>query len=244
MAPGALSTCDLRARVGPQRHRKRRYAFGASLMAVTIGTGVAVVNASTNVIHYPGSQGWAPIYAQIPHSGSPMPRVIATLRNGTPVAIVCTGAGTSQGSWWRNTPTTVWDGIVINGQRGYTSDAWVDTHQMGPVTTTPCSAASSGTSLTLTGRVSCFSDGTTATGVSAATTPGIAVARSDTLGGWWMVRFPNGRSLRLRQIDWGPAAWTGRVVDVSLPAAHLAGYGGSCWTFPTDSIVTAEFLGH
>ena len=81
---------------------------------------------------------------------------------------------------------------------------------------------------------------TTATGVSVAV-PGIAVYNTATKGGWWWVRFPNGRAAILQQTDFGPAPWTGRVVDVTYSALPALGYTEG--SFPTDAEVTARYLG-
>ena len=100
---------------------------------------------------------------------------------------------------------------------------------------------------TLTGKVSWFggpgdsmSGPTTASGkpVSAG---GIAVYNEQTLGGWWAVTFPNGRTVTLQQNDIGPAPWTGRVVDVDYASLSAAGYSQS--NFPTNSTVKAVYLG-
>lgn len=102
-------------------------------------------------------------------------------------------------------------------------------------------------SLTLKGKVSWFGgpkdgsdSGHTALGLTTAT-PGIAVYNEATLGGYWNVTFPNGRKKVLRQTDIGPAPWTNRVVDVTYSALASIGYSES--NFPTDSEVTAEYLG-
>ena len=63
--------------------------------------------------------------------------------------------------------------------------------------------------------------------------PGIAVLDTQTLGGWWEVRAPNGATLVLQQTDYGPSASTGRVVDVNALAARLFGYPEGR-AFPTD----------
>jgi len=81
---------------------------------------------------------------------------------------------------------------------------------------------------------------TTATGLPV-THPGIAVYNTATEGGWWWVRFPNGRAAILQQTDLGPAPWTGRVVDVLYSALPALGYTES--NFPTDAEVVARYLG-
>lgn len=132
------------------RHRvSRRWRVGGAIgLIAVVGTtvGMSMARAGTNTIHYPGSQGWAPIYDGIPQSNPTRNHVIATLRNGTPITINCTAQGTSQGSWYHNQQTTLWDGLMVNGRQGYTSDAWVDTGTMGATTTTVCKGSGSGTS--------------------------------------------------------------------------------------------------
>lgn len=61
---------------------------------------------------------------------------------------------------------------------------------------------------------------------------GIALPSRDTLGQWFDVTTPDGRSFRLQQTDVGPAKWTGRGVDVSAAAADKMGYSPN--NFPTD----------
>lgn len=100
---------------------------------------------------------------------------------------------------------------------------------------------------TLTGKVSWFggagdptSGPTTASG-KPVSSGGIAVYNQATLGGWWAVTFPNGRTVTLQQNDIGPAPWTGRVVDVEASSLGAAGYSES--NFPTNSTVKAVYLG-
>jgi hypothetical protein len=63
----------------------------------------------------------------------------------------------------------------------------------------------------------------------------------NSLGGWWLVLFPNGKVLVLQQIDIGPAPFTNRVIDVAGGSLSAAGYSKS--NFPTDSEVKAVYLG-
>lgn len=65
---------------------------------------------------------------------------------------------------------------------------------------------------------------------------GIARPGHDTLGTWFMVRAPNGKVSLEIQSDLGPAAFTGRTIDISAAAAERFGY--SPQSFPTDSIFT------
>lgn len=46
------------------------------------------------------------------------------------------------------------------------------------------------------------------------TVPGIAVARHDTLGGYFLMK-TQGKTFVTRQVDYGPAGWTGRVWDMT-----------------------------
>lgn len=65
---------------------------------------------------------------------------------------------------------------------------------------------------------------------------GIARPGKDTLGTWFMVRAPNGKVSLEIQTDLGPAAFTGRTIDISAAAAERFGYSPA--NFPTDSIFT------
>lgn len=109
----------------------------------------------------------------------------------------------------------------------------------------------------LDGKVGTFNDGpdtkggadsqkSTATGISAQSSPGVATQDSSRGFGYWLVSFANGKKLVLEQIDTGPAASTGRVMDISVPAVTLAGYP----TDPTgnnspitDTTVQSVYLG-
>jgi hypothetical protein len=99
----------------------------------------------------------------------------------------------------------------------------------------------------LRGKVSWFggpndptSGPTTASG-SPISAGGIAVYNEATLGGYWQVTFPNGRTEVLKQTDIGPAPYTGRVVDVAY--SSLAGAGYTEGNFPTNGSVQAVYLG-
>jgi hypothetical protein len=117
-----------------------------------------------------------------------------------------------------------------------------------PTTSAATSLPAPGTAGTeLRGRVSWFggpndsmAGPTTATGLPV-THPGIAVYNTATKGGWWWVRFPNGRAAILQQTDVGPAPWTHRVVDVLYSALPAIGYTEG--NFPTNAEVTAHYLG-
>lgn len=70
---------------------------------------------------------------------------------------------------------------------------------------------------------------------------GIAVYNTATLGGFWRVTFPNGKTTVLQQTDLGPAPFTGRLIDVSYASLGAAGYTEA--DFPTNGRVRAEYLG-
>lgn len=74
--------------------------------------------------------------------------------------------------------------------------------------------------------------------------PGIAVFNRRTLGGWWEVRAPNGKTAVVQQTDIGPSPRTGRVIDInSVAARNVFGlpYGNK---FPTDQGKwSARYLG-
>lgn len=99
----------------------------------------------------------------------------------------------------------------------------------------------------VSGRVSWFGgagdpsdSGHTALGGTTAE-PGIAIYNHKTLGGYWRVKAPNGRTAVLKQTDIGPAPWTGRKIDVTYSA--LGKFGFNEKNFPTDSHFQAEYLG-
>jgi hypothetical protein len=104
--------------------------------------------------------------------------------------------------------------------------------------TIPTKPLSPGTSAT--GKISWFGGQQTASGVGT-NVPGIATYNQATLGGWWMLKMPNGRVVMLKQTDLGPAPWTGRTFDFSTGALAQTGYTQS--NFPTDASVTGVYLG-
>lgn len=100
---------------------------------------------------------------------------------------------------------------------------------------------------TLTGKVSWFggphdptSGPTTASG-SPISAGGIAFYSHETLGGYWSITYPNGRTVIEKQTDYGPAPWTGRLFDVAYTSLAGAGYTES--NFPTNGTVKATYLG-
>lgn len=86
------------------------------------------------------------------------------------------------------------------------------------------------------GKVSIFGPPTepaeqTASGGSSSA-PGIALRSSATMGKLFDVNIAGHRGV-LRQVDWGPAAWTGRDIDVTGAGARKIGINPS--NFPTDA---------
>jgi hypothetical protein len=73
------------------------------------------------------------------------------------------------------------------------------------------------------------------------TARGIAVYNQQTLGGYWQVKWPNGKVTVERQIDIGPAPWTNRKIDFTSTAIKNAGYTEA--NFPTDATATITYLG-
>lgn len=89
------------------------------------------------------------------------------------------------------------------------------------------------------GRASVFSDGNTASGLH----DGISTWFYGRLTGYWRIVAPNGRVSVERQVDNGPARFTGRWLDL-LPGA-TARFGYSFGGFPTDEGTwRGEFLGY
>jgi hypothetical protein len=72
-------------------------------------------------------------------------------------------------------------------------------------------------------------------------TPGIAVYNMQTLGGWWEIHTPNGRTAILQQTDYGPLP--PRIVDINAVAARTV-FGYPTNAFPTDQGTwTLQYLG-
>ena len=67
--------------------------------------------------------------------------------------------------------------------------------------------------------------------------PGIAIYNPGTLGGYWRVHLPNGRTAVLKQTDIGPAPWTGKKVDFTYSALKALGYTEK--DFPTGGQVSS-----
>lgn len=95
--------------------------------------------------------------------------------------------------------------------------------------------------LTVTGKVSVYGGGATASGnAGGASAPGFAYRSHSTFGRRFCVSIDGGR-LRgvLKHIDYGPASWTGRALDITFAGvAKLKGHGG----FVTDQIGKARLL--
>lgn len=82
-------------------------------------------------------------------------------------------------------------------------------------------------------------NGKNASGLSEAT-PGIALRNKATLGHWYEVTFPNGKTVMARQVDVGPFA-KGRSIDINGALADKAGY--SPGNFPTDETFHYRYVG-
>lgn len=67
---------------------------------------------------------------------------------------------------------------------------------------------------------------------------GCAFYNQATLGKWFNVTAPNGRTLRLQQTDIGPHPDTGRSIDIAAVAAEAFGYTPK--NFPTDKVFSWE----
>lgn len=84
------------------------------------------------------------------------------------------------------------------------------------------------------GRISEFSGGLTAGGYQA-TEPGIAMRSYDTLGETFRLTTAAGTDY-VKQTDWGPADWTGRVIDITQAQMAVMGWA------PTDSWGEAKLI--
>lgn len=110
------------------------------------------------------------------------------------------------------------------------------------------SSATAGTGGSLTaGTISWFggpddpSSGSTTASGAPVTTPGIAVYNQQTLGGWWLVKLPNGVISLVRQTDIGPAPSTGRTFDFLYSLLPFLGY--SQQNFPTNGSASGVYIG-
>jgi hypothetical protein len=89
------------------------------------------------------------------------------------------------------------------------------------------------------GKISWFNDNVEST--ASGQKGGIAVYNQQTLGGWWLVKLPNGAEEYIKQTDIGPAPWTGRKFDFSQNNLEAIGY--TTGNFPTDSEIEATYVG-
>jgi hypothetical protein len=71
--------------------------------------------------------------------------------------------------------------------------------------------------------------------------PGIAVYDQHTLGGWWLLKAPNGNIGIVQQTDIGPAPSTGRKFDYTYSLLPLFGYSET--NFPTGGQTQGYYLG-
>jgi hypothetical protein len=69
---------------------------------------------------------------------------------------------------------------------------------------------------------------------------GMAYYNTGSLGSRWLLQFPWGQSLSMRQIDVGPAPWTGNKFDMAYSALPQTPYNEQTWPNPT---VTGTYLG-
>lgn len=81
---------------------------------------------------------------------------------------------------------------------------------------------------------------TTASGAPVSN-PGIAVYNRATLGGWWLMKLPNGLLSVIQQTDIGPAPSTGRTFDFTYGTLPALGYSQN--NFPTGATVSGVYLG-
>jgi hypothetical protein len=81
-------------------------------------------------------------------------------------------------------------------------------------------------------------EGTTADGGTTAR-PCIALRSSATLDHWFLLTVA-GRTIRVVQCDWGPAAWTGRAIDLTGEAAAELGLDPT--NYPTGTWGVAREL--
>lgn len=73
------------------------------------------------------------------------------------------------------------------------------------------------------------------------TTPGIAFLCKETLKHWWLVAFPNGKTIVVQQVDVGPGSETGRGIDINTVLATKVGY--TIKSFPTGANIKFTYLG-
>lgn len=111
-------------------------------------------------------------------------------------------------------------------------------------TAIPSQAPAVGT--TVTGTMTWFGgpDDPTAQGAPASglgyLSNGMAYYNSGSLGHNWLIHFPWGQTMPMKQIDIGPAPWTGNPFDIAYSALPSTPYNEQNWPNPT---VTGTYLG-
>jgi hypothetical protein len=114
----------------------------------------------------------------------------------------------------------------------------------GSTSSIPAQAPALGT--TLTGRMTWFGgpNDPSAQGVPASglgyLSNGMAFYNSGSLRNNWLIRFPWGQTMSMKQIDLGPAPWTGNLFDMAYSSLPNTPYNESTWPNPT---VTGTYLG-
>lgn len=90
-----------------------------------------------------------------------------------------------------------------------------------------------------------YDNNLTATGIPN-TVPGIALYRRDTFGAWFLLTRPRtGRRVVVRHVDYGPAPWTAKLIDLDPAAAVGLGFrapGGCVQGFPTGEVMRATLI--
>lgn len=84
----------------------------------------------------------------------------------------------------------------------------------------------------------------TFTGIPNESVAGIATPYDHTKKGWWLLTDPkSGQQHVVRDIEKGPAAFTGRKFDLNPNAAALFGWEATDAKFPTDRELHGVYLG-
>jgi hypothetical protein len=114
----------------------------------------------------------------------------------------------------------------------------------GATSSVPAVGPAPGT--TVTGRMTWFGgpDDASAQGAPASglgwQSNGMAYYNTGSLRGNWLIHFPWGQTMSMRQIDVGPAPWTGNPFDIAFSALPNTPYGEGNWPNPT---VTGTYVG-
>jgi hypothetical protein len=193
----------------------------------------------------------------------------------------CAGTGGSPGAGCPLMPAFIWvgyDGVSGHGKFNHLHLSWANACYgcgggslqpprewvmvFGTSNVSPLSAGGKQKwdGKTLRAKVSYFSDGITASGISAASNPGLALnLKPGTYRGWdnpttdrWMISAGKGRpycalvKIKGKQavlpiIDKGPHEMTDRGIDISIEGIQKMGFNTS--NFQTDAIGTAKILG-